>query len=161
FGPCVLVSPCSSFSAPLARSGRNGLFPFVYHLWFLFRPSSLVPLPRVEEHRPSSFSGDQSGPLSSSLGVMTWVDVKALQALDVVKLCHDFDSTMSLESLVLIPKRYSISDEYILQSPGPGQCSYHPCPKGFNISIDALDAGLRFPLYPIIGECLDWWRIIA
>ncbi|RWW72550.1 hypothetical protein BHE74_00019633 [Ensete ventricosum] len=102
----------------------------------------------------------QSGPLSSSSGVMTRADVKALQALEVMKSCHDFDSIVSLESLATIRKRYSIPDEYILHVPGPGQRPYHPCPKGFSISIDALEVGLRFPLHPVIGECLsrrrDW-----
>ncbi|RWV84931.1 hypothetical protein GW17_00053318 [Ensete ventricosum] len=27
------------------------------------------------------------------------------------------------------------------------------------ISVDALEAGLRFPLHPLIEECLRWWRI--
>ncbi|RZS08987.1 hypothetical protein BHM03_00040028 [Ensete ventricosum] len=27
------------------------------------------------------------------------------------------------------------------------------------VSIDALEVGLRFPLHPIIEECLRWWRI--
>ncbi|RZS25349.1 hypothetical protein BHM03_00058538 [Ensete ventricosum] len=27
------------------------------------------------------------------------------------------------------------------------------------ISMDALEAGLRFPLHPIIEECIRWWRI--
>ncbi|RWW63078.1 hypothetical protein BHE74_00029785 [Ensete ventricosum] len=32
-------------------------------------------------------------------------------------------------------------------------------PRMLTISIDALEAGLRFPLHPVIGECLGWWRI--
>ncbi|RZS27888.1 hypothetical protein BHM03_00061420 [Ensete ventricosum] len=27
------------------------------------------------------------------------------------------------------------------------------------ISVDALEVGLRFPLHPLIEECLTWWRI--
>ncbi|RRT33664.1 hypothetical protein B296_00037557 [Ensete ventricosum] len=27
------------------------------------------------------------------------------------------------------------------------------------ISVDALEVGLRFPLHPLIEECLRWWRI--
>ncbi|RWW63809.1 hypothetical protein BHE74_00028990 [Ensete ventricosum] len=53
---------------------------------FSFVPSSLVPLPRVEECRPSGSSGNQSGPPSSSSGVITQADAKALQALEAMKL---------------------------------------------------------------------------
>ncbi|RRT64085.1 hypothetical protein B296_00035329 [Ensete ventricosum] len=52
--------------------------------------SSLVPPPREEEYRPSDSLGDQSGPQSSSSGVMVGADAKALQAM---KSHHDFDST--------------------------------------------------------------------
>ncbi|RRT57802.1 hypothetical protein B296_00030339 [Ensete ventricosum] len=29
------------------------------------------------------------------------------------------------------------------------------------ISVDALEAGLRFPLHPLIEECLRWWRSVG
>ncbi|RWW71273.1 hypothetical protein BHE74_00020994 [Ensete ventricosum] len=89
---------------------------------------------------------------------MARADAKALQALEAMKSHHDFDSTMSLESLASIRKRFSISNEYVLHAPGLGQWPYHPCPGGFSISIDALEVGLKFPLHPVIGECLKWWR---
>ncbi|RWW87851.1 hypothetical protein BHE74_00003303 [Ensete ventricosum] len=76
-----------------------------------------------------------------------------------MKSFHDFDSVVTLESLASIRKHYNVLDEYILHAPGPGQRPYHPCPEGFSISVDALEVGLRFPLHPIIGVCLDWWRI--
>ncbi|RWV95748.1 hypothetical protein GW17_00041607 [Ensete ventricosum] len=81
---------------------------------------------------------------------MTRADVKALQALEAMKLCHDFDSTMSVKSLATIRKRYSIPTEYVLHAPTPWQRPYHTCPEGFNISIDVWEAGLRFPLHPEI-----------
>ncbi|RWW78336.1 hypothetical protein BHE74_00013485 [Ensete ventricosum] len=95
------------------------------------------------------------------ISVLSWTAdlarVLALQALEVMKSCDDFDSTMSLESLATIRWRYSIPSEYVL--PALGQCPCHPCPGGFNFSIDALEAGLRFPLHSVIRECLSWWRI--
>ncbi|RRT55483.1 hypothetical protein B296_00032326 [Ensete ventricosum] len=75
-------------------------------------------------------------------------------SLEAIKLCHDFYSTMSIESLAIIRKRYSISAEYVLHALAPRQRPYHTCPEGFSISIDALEVGLRFPLHPVIGECL-------
>ncbi|RRT84222.1 hypothetical protein B296_00000137 [Ensete ventricosum] len=62
-------------------------------------PSSLVAPLREEECRPSGSLGDQSSPQSLSSGIMTGADVKALQALEVMKSYHDFDSTVNLESL--------------------------------------------------------------
>ncbi|RWW70175.1 hypothetical protein BHE74_00022159 [Ensete ventricosum] len=56
-------------------------------------PSSPIPLLWAEECRPSGSLRDQSSPPSSSSGVMTQADVKALQALKVMKSYHDFDST--------------------------------------------------------------------
>ncbi|RZS29059.1 hypothetical protein BHM03_00062730 [Ensete ventricosum] len=65
---------------------------------------------------------------------------------------------MSLESLATIRKRYSISTKYVLHTPAPGQHPYNTCPEGLNISIDTLEARLRFPLHPIIEECLPGGR---
>ncbi|RZS29118.1 hypothetical protein BHM03_00062803 [Ensete ventricosum] len=90
---------------------------------------------------------------------MARADAKALQALEAMKSHHDFDSTMSLESLASIRKHFNILNEYVLHALGPGQRPYHPCPGGFSISIDALEAGLRFPFHPVIGEYLRWWRV--
>ncbi|RRT44262.1 hypothetical protein B296_00044343 [Ensete ventricosum] len=94
-----------------------------------------------------------------SSGVMVGADAKALQALEAMKSHHDFDSTISLKSLASIQKHFSILNECVLHAPGPGQWSYHSYPEGFSISIDALEVGLRFPLHPVIGECLGWWQI--
>ncbi|RRT66785.1 hypothetical protein B296_00019512 [Ensete ventricosum] len=101
--------------------------------------------------------GNQSGPGSSSLGVMTGMDIKALQALEAMKSHHDFDSTVSLESLGSIQKRFSVPNEYVLHALGSGQRSNHLGLEGFGISIDASEAVLRFPLHPVIEECFNWW----
>ncbi|RWV78639.1 hypothetical protein GW17_00060359 [Ensete ventricosum] len=103
----------------------------------------------MEECHPNCSSGGWSGPPSSSSGVMTRANVKALQALKVMKSYHDFDSTINLESLSTIRERYSIPTKYVLHAPAPGQRSYHPCHSGFSISVDALEAGLMFLLHPI------------
>ncbi|RZR97184.1 hypothetical protein BHM03_00026307 [Ensete ventricosum] len=84
-----LVRFAYSLSAALTRSGRNGLLLFVYRLWRFFRPF----FSRAEECQHSGSSRGQSNPLSLSSGVMTRADVKALQALEVMKSCHDFDPT--------------------------------------------------------------------
>ncbi|RZS08472.1 hypothetical protein BHM03_00039456 [Ensete ventricosum] len=108
--------------------------------------SSPVPPPREERHRSSDSLGNQSGPESSSSGMMIGVDAKVLQALEAMESHHDFDSTVCPESLGSVRKRFSIPSEYVLHAPGSGQRPYHPCPGGFGISIDTLEVGLRFPL---------------
>ncbi|RWW15302.1 hypothetical protein GW17_00020864 [Ensete ventricosum] len=55
--------------------------------------TSGISSPRAEECRPSCSLGGQSGPPSSSSGVMTQANMKALQALEGMKLCHNFNST--------------------------------------------------------------------
>ncbi|RZS13656.1 hypothetical protein BHM03_00045268 [Ensete ventricosum] len=72
-----------------------------------------------------------------------------------MKSCHYFNSTVSLESLAIIWKHFSILNEYVSHAPAHGQRPYHTCPKGFNISIDALVAGLRFPLHPAREQLAD------
>ncbi|RWW50897.1 hypothetical protein BHE74_00042803 [Ensete ventricosum] len=106
----------------------------------------------MEECHPNCSSGGWSRPPSSSSGVMTRANVKALQALKVMKSYHDFDSTINLESLSTIRERYSIPTKYVLHAPAPGQRSYHPCHSGFSISVDALEAGLMFLLHPIKNQ---------
>ncbi|RWW54038.1 hypothetical protein BHE74_00039408 [Ensete ventricosum] len=110
--------------------------------------SSPAPPPREERCRSNDSLGNQSVPESSSSGVMTGADAKALQALEAMKSHHDFNSTVYLESLGSVRKCFSISSEYILHAPRSGQRPYHPCPGGFDISIDALEARLRFTLHP-------------
>ncbi|RWW78451.1 hypothetical protein BHE74_00013335 [Ensete ventricosum] len=87
------------------------------------------------------------------------MDTKALRELEVMKLCHDFDSIVTEESLAVIRERYSIPNEYALHAPLPGQRPYSSSSLGLCISIDALEAGLCFPLHLTIEECLVWWRI--
>ncbi|RWW00277.1 hypothetical protein GW17_00036763 [Ensete ventricosum] len=80
--------------------------------------------------------------VSSSLGGMSSVDVKAYQALEVMKLCHNFDSIMTEELLGLVQEHYSISDSYELHAPQPRQCPYDSFPNGFGLSINELEVGL-------------------
>ncbi|RRT75079.1 hypothetical protein B296_00029235 [Ensete ventricosum] len=89
--------------------------------------SSSVHSPRVGGCRPSGHVGGRSEPSS----LLTRSDVKAIRAMKMMKLCHDFDSTLSIESLVLIRKHFSILNEYALHAPLPGQRSYHEYPGGF------------------------------
>ncbi|RRT66938.1 hypothetical protein B296_00006071 [Ensete ventricosum] len=76
-----------------------------------------------------------------------------------MKADHDLDTTVTEGSLTVIRERYSIPTEYGLHVPQPGQRPFSSDTPGMCISVDALEAGLQFPLHPLIEECLKWWRI--
>ncbi|RWW35538.1 hypothetical protein BHE74_00059516 [Ensete ventricosum] len=56
-------------------------------------------------------------------------------------------------------ERYNIPTEYGLQVPQPRQRPYSLDAPRVCISVDALEAGLWFPLHPTIEECIRWWKI--
>ncbi|RWV89496.1 hypothetical protein GW17_00048352 [Ensete ventricosum] len=76
-----------------------------------------------------------------------------------MKSDHDLDTAVTEGSLVVIRERYSIPVEYGLHVPQPGQRPYSLNAPRMCISVDALVAGLRCPLHPLIEECLRWWRV--
>ncbi|RZR86335.1 hypothetical protein BHM03_00013508 [Ensete ventricosum] len=95
----------------------------------------------------------------ASLGPPSLVDVRVLRDLEVMKADHDLNTVVTEGSLAVIRGRYSIPVEYGLHIPWPGQRPYSLDALGMCISVDALEAGLRFSLHPHIEECLRWWRI--
>ncbi|RWW38069.1 hypothetical protein BHE74_00056728 [Ensete ventricosum] len=99
---------------------------------------------------------DSSG---ASFGPPSPVDARVLRDLEVMMSDHDLDTAVTERSLVVIKERYSIPAEYGLHVPQPEQRPYSLDAPGMCISVDALEAGLRFPLHPLIEECLRWWRI--
>ncbi|RRT67474.1 hypothetical protein B296_00014593 [Ensete ventricosum] len=123
-----LVSQLANRSSRLFTSDQVGMAssPSLSVSNFSSALSSPIPSPRVGEARPSGSSGGQSGPSSLSSGVMTRADVKALQALEVMKLYHDFDSSVSLESLAIIRKYYCIPNEYPADPPSPSKVQEIP-----------------------------------
>ncbi|RWW45130.1 hypothetical protein BHE74_00049061 [Ensete ventricosum] len=76
-----------------------------------------------------------------------------------MKSDHDLDTAVIEGSLAVIRERYSIPVEYGLHMPQPGQRPYSLDAPGMCISVDTLETDLRFPLHPLIEECLRWWRI--
>ncbi|RWV99123.1 hypothetical protein GW17_00037986 [Ensete ventricosum] len=76
-----------------------------------------------------------------------------------MKAGHDLDMVVTEGSLAAIMERYSILAEYGLHVSRSGQRPYSSDAPGVCISVDALEADLRFPLHPIIEECIRWWRI--
>ncbi|RWW51012.1 hypothetical protein BHE74_00042682, partial [Ensete ventricosum] len=92
-------------------------------------------------------SGASSGPPSP-------VDARVLRDLEVMKSDYDLDTTVTEGSLAVIRERYSIPVEYGLHVSQSGQRPYSLDAPSMCISVDALEAGLRFPLHPLIEECL-------
>ncbi|RRT31871.1 hypothetical protein B296_00055539 [Ensete ventricosum] len=74
-------------------------------------------------------------------------------------LDHDLDTTVTEGSLAVIREWYNIPAEYGLHVPESGQRPYSLDIPGMCILVDALEVGLRFPLHPLIEECLRWWRV--
>ena len=87
-----------------------------------------------------------SNPASSS-------DEKAARALEALMWPHDHDSTVGESSLGLLRDCYGIPEEFVLHAPEPR------CFRGFALTLDAFEAGLRLPLHPVIVSCISWWRI--
>ncbi|RRT40313.1 hypothetical protein B296_00041598 [Ensete ventricosum] len=123
-GKGLVYRPLTSFKygegSPRMRyeitRGRNDVHSFSVSS-FSSSLSSPVPPSREERRRSNDSSGNQSVPESSSSGVMTGAEAKVLQALEVMKSFHDFDSTIFLESLGSVRKRFSIPNEYVLHTP--------------------------------------------
>ncbi|RZS20618.1 hypothetical protein BHM03_00053147, partial [Ensete ventricosum] len=101
----------------------------------------------------------EASPSGASSGPSSPVDARALRDLEVMKTDHDLDTAVTEGSLAVIRERYNIPVEYELHVPQPGQRPYSSNAPDMCILVDALEAGLRFPLHPLIEECLRWWRI--
>ncbi|THU64853.1 hypothetical protein C4D60_Mb01t30840 [Musa balbisiana] len=86
-------------------------------------------------------------------------DEEAARALEALMWPHDLDSVVSGSLLETLRERYCIPEEFVLVVPDPGQRAYDPIPRGFALTLDAREAGLRLPLHPIIVSCLSMWRI--
>ncbi|RWW82209.1 hypothetical protein BHE74_00009336 [Ensete ventricosum] len=58
------------------------------------------------------------------------------------------DSTVTTHRLMEVRKNYFVPPEYELNTLLLGERPYNAFLSGFSLSIDALEAGLRFPLHP-------------
>ncbi|RRT38072.1 hypothetical protein B296_00022650 [Ensete ventricosum] len=101
----------------------------------------------------------EASSLRASSGLSSRVDARVLRDLEVMKVDHDLDTAVTEGSLAVIRGQYNISTEYGLHVPRPEQRPYSSDTPDMCISVDALEVGLRFPLHPLIKECLRWWRI--
>ncbi|RRT33078.1 hypothetical protein B296_00049564 [Ensete ventricosum] len=113
---------------------------------------------------------------SESIGVEAWREGVVCRVtfmdLEVMKSCHDFNSTMSLESLATIWKRYTILNEYVLHVPGPGTvyCLFrslveHSCINPKSIAFGYLnkkpiDTGLM-KFFGLCPSTLSWYLEFA
>ncbi|RRT76980.1 hypothetical protein B296_00029362 [Ensete ventricosum] len=116
----LLLGPMALVSYPLGLAGIN-----------LQEGKVGIGVPYVTHPTLKLVSQGQSEPSSLSSSILTRSDAKAIKAVEIMKSCHDFNSTLSVESLVLIRKLYSILDKYALSASLLGQRSYHEYPRGF------------------------------
>ncbi|RWW05117.1 hypothetical protein GW17_00031625, partial [Ensete ventricosum] len=104
---------------------------------------------RVFSHPFKDFVSMAVVPSISALG-----DSGTVDALVAVQSFFNVDSTVTTCQLVEVRKNYFIPLEYELHVPLPGKCPYDTFSCGFDLSTNALEAGLRFPLHPMIEACL-------
>ncbi|RZS09134.1 hypothetical protein BHM03_00040188 [Ensete ventricosum] len=97
--------------------------------------------------------------LVSVFGGAALTDFGTVDALMVMRSNFDVGSIMMIRRLVEVRKNYFIPSKYELHAPLPGEHPYDAFPNGFSLSIDALKAGLRFPLHSVIEACLEGWQI--
>ncbi|RRT37979.1 hypothetical protein B296_00057083 [Ensete ventricosum] len=121
--------------------------------------SSVRIVPSAISKGPQSEGRETSVSRSSHLGIPSSEDAQSRRDLEVMKSYHDIASVISDEALESIRESYRIPDGYVLRATSPKQRPYQPKPSEISISVDALEAGLHFPLHPTIVECLRWWRI--
>ncbi|RRT72745.1 hypothetical protein B296_00033711 [Ensete ventricosum] len=86
-------------------------------------------------------------------------DSETANALAAMRSNFDVDSTVTTRRLVEVRKNYFIPPEYELHAPLSGEHPYDAFPSGFNLTTNTLDAGLRFPLHPVLEGCLKGWQI--
>ena len=103
--------------------------------------SSSSGAPRAEVVSVSSDSAPSEGIGSSA-------------ALETLKSWHDVDSVVTEDLLRVLRDCYRVPECYGIHAPRLGQWSYDQFPDGFGLTVGAFEAGLRFSLHFVIGECL-------
>ncbi|RWW22573.1 hypothetical protein GW17_00013224 [Ensete ventricosum] len=83
------------------------------------------------------------------------MDEKSSKALEVMLKEHDEDSIITKSSLPKIRATYRILGDFYIHIHGVGQHPFDPFLNGFNLSVDALEAGVRFPLHPLVISLCD------
>ncbi|RWW88633.1 hypothetical protein BHE74_00002483 [Ensete ventricosum] len=119
--------------------------------------SSSVRVTSSPGSRGASLGDPEASPSGASTGPPSPVDTRVLRDLEVMKADHDLDTAVTEGSLAVTRERYSISAEYGLHVPWSRQRPYSSDAPGVCISMDALEAGLWFPLHPLIEECIRWY----
>ncbi|RZR77793.1 hypothetical protein BHM03_00002986 [Ensete ventricosum] len=104
---------------------------------------------------PSSSSSERNLEGCSSSGSLSSMDEKASKALEAMLREYNEDSVISESFLPHIRSMYHISTEYDLHVPEVDQRSFNPFSNGFGLSVDAFEAGLRFPLHLLVVLCLS------
>ncbi|RZR74993.1 hypothetical protein BHM03_00047200 [Ensete ventricosum] len=112
--------------------------------------------PRVLD-RPSRDSGSITIVLSSR-GVAP-TDPRIADALVTMWSFFNVDLVVTTHRLTEARKNHFVPPEYELHAPLLGEHPYDVFPSGFSLSTAALEAGLRFPLHPVIEACLERFRV--
>ncbi|RRT38481.1 hypothetical protein B296_00047926 [Ensete ventricosum] len=113
-------------------------------------------------HSTSSEGTRSEGPeasvsRSSCSGIPSLAYTQSQRDLEVIKSCHDVASVINEEALESIWECYSIPERYVLRAPLPEQRPYQPGPSEISISVDVLEASLRWA----IRDMTEMWLVKA
>ncbi|RZR79783.1 hypothetical protein BHM03_00005611 [Ensete ventricosum] len=103
---------------------------------------------------PSSSSSERNLGGCSPCGFSSSLDEKASKDLEAMLQEHDEDSIIIESFLPKIRSMYHIFAEYDLHVSEAGQRSFDSFPNRFELSMEAFEVGLRFPLQPLMVSCL-------
>lgn len=76
-----------------------------------------------------------------------------------MKSVYDCDLVVGIPLLEHLQIKYLISVTFELQAPRLGQRPFSLASGSLSLPCDALEAGLRLPLHPLIVSSLEWWCI--
>ncbi|RRT80252.1 hypothetical protein B296_00022171 [Ensete ventricosum] len=108
---------------------------------------------------PSSSNADRNMGGCSPSGSSSSMDEKASKVIESMLREHDENSMITKLFLPHVRARFHISGEYKLCVSKAGQRSFDPFLNGFGLLVNALKAGLRFPLHSLVVSCLRHWRV--
>ncbi|URD77484.1 hypothetical protein MUK42_13516 [Musa troglodytarum] len=114
---------------------------------------------RQREEKKSATSSQNVIDVSSSLGSQPFNAPSVSRDFVQMEEAHDCGSVVTSQQLEELRDRFQVSPKIILSIPKGEDRPFHQFCRGFCLSLEALEAGLRLPLPLVVVACLGYWRI--